>query len=332
MKAIVLQRAKAAKIELVDLPKSDCAAHEVLIRVMAAALNHRDEWSRKGLYPNLVDGTILGSDCAGIVEALGSEVDPAYLGQEVIVNPASQWGENPLAQGKNFEILGMPRNGTFAEYLVVPVDRIHPKPSHLSWEEAAALPLAGLTAYRALVVQGAMKAGEQVLITGIGGGVAQFAAQFAIALGVNCFVSSSSEEKCQAALSQGVTGVFDYNSATWSHEALEKTGGMDLIIDGAAGDTLAQLMAVAKPGARLVFYGATRGNPGQLDMRKLFWNQLRLIGTTMGTDEDFAAMLALVTSKKLIPVVDRVYPLAEAEKAFDRMRAGDQFGKLVLTP
>jgi zinc-binding alcohol dehydrogenase/oxidoreductase len=332
MKAIVLQRSKEAKVDFVDIPKPICGANEVLILVKAAALNHRDEWSRKGLYPNLVDGTILGSDCAGIVEAVGSAVDPAHLGQAVIVNPASQWGENPLAQGKHFEILGMPRNGTFAEYLVLPVDRIHPKPSHLSWEEAAALPLAGLTAYRALIVQGAMKAGEQVLITGIGGGVAQFAAQFAIALGANCFVSSSSEEKRQAALNQGATGVFDYGSSSWSHEAIENTGGMDLIIDGAAGDTLAQLMAVAKPGARLVFYGATRGNPGQVDMRKLFWNQLRLIGTTMGTDEDFAAMLALVTSKKLIPVVDRVYLLADAEKAFDRMRAGDQFGKLVLTP
>ena len=332
MKAIVLQRAKAAKIELVDMPKPDCAAHEVLIRVMAAALNHRDEWSRKGLYPNLVDGTVLGSDCAGIVEAVGSAVDPAYLGQEVIVNPASQWGENPIAQGKSFEILGMPRNGTFAEYLAVPVDRIHPKPSHLSWEAAAALPLAGLTAYRALLVQGALKAGEQVLVTGIGGGVAQFAAQFAIALGAKCFVSSSSEEKRKEALSQGATDVFDYSSNSWASDALVKTGGMDLIIDGAAGDTLAQLMAVAKPGARLVFYGATRGNPGQLDMRKLFWNQLRLIGTTMGTDEDFAAMLDLVTSKKLIPKVDQVYSLGDAEKAFDRMRAGNQFGKLVLIP
>lgn len=332
MKAIVLQRSKDAKIEFVAVPKPVCGPQEVLIGVKAAALNHRDEWSRKGLYPNLVDGTVLGSDCAGIVEAVGSAIDPAYLGLAVVVNPASHWGDNPLAQGKSFEILGMPRNGTFAEYLAVSADRIHPKPSHLSWEEAAALPLAGLTAYRALVVQGELKKGEQVLVTGIGGGVAQFAAQFAIALGAKCFVSSSSEEKRQAAHNQGVTGVFDYSSSAWATEALEKTGGMDLIIDGAAGDTLAQLMTVAKPGARLVFYGATRGNPGQVDMRKLFWNQLKLIGTTMGTDEDFVAMLALVNSKQLIPKVDQVFPLAEAEKAFDRMRAGDQFGKLVLTP
>lgn len=332
MKAIVLQRSRESKIELVDMPKPACGPDEVLIRVKAAALNHRDEWSRKGLYPNLVEGTILGSDCAGIVEAVGSAVDPVCLGQEAVVNPASYWGDNPLAQGKNFEILGMPRNGTFAEYVVVAANRIHPKPSHLSWEEAAALPLAGLTAYRALVVQGELKPGENVLVTGIGGGVAQFAAQFALALGANCYVSSNSEEKRKAAMLQGALDTFDYGSISWSSEALEKTGGMDLIIDGAVGDTLSQLMAVAKPGARLVFYGATRGNPGQLDARKLFWNQLRLIGTTMGTDEEFVAMLSLVNSKLLTPVVDKVYPLADAEKAFDRMRAGDQFGKLVLIP
>jgi len=332
MKAIVLQRSQEAKIEFTEVPKPVCGSEEVLIRVKAAALNHRDEWSRKGLYPNLVEGTVLGSDCAGIVETVGASVNPVFLGKEVVVNPASNWGDNPLAQDKNFEILGMPRNGTFAEYLAVSVDRIHPKPRHLTWEEAAALPLAGLTAYRALVVQGQLKQREKVLVTGIGGGVAQFAMQFALALGANCYVSSSSEEKRQAALRLGASGAFDYGSIPWSVEALEKTGGMDLIIDGAAGDTLSQLMAVAKPGARLVFYGATRGNPSQLDMRKLFWNQLRLIGTTMGTDEDFSAMLSLVNSKQLTPVVDQVFPLADAEKAFDRMRAGDQFGKLVLIP
>ena len=332
MKAIVLQRSLEAKVEFVEVPKPVCGPDEVLIRVKAAALNHRDEWSRKGLYPNLVEGTILGSDCAGIVEAVGSAVDTAFLGQAVVVNPASHWGDNPLAQGKNFEILGMPRNGTFAEYVAVPADRIHPKPSHLSWEEAAAVPLAGLTAYRALVVQGELTAGEQVLVTGIGGGVAQFAAQFALALGAKCYVSSSSAEKRHAAKLLGASDAFNYGSTTWSYEALEKTGGMDLIIDGAAGDTLSQLMTVAKPGARLVFYGATRGNPGQLEARKLFWNQLKLIGTTMGTDEDFVAMLSLVNSKLLTPMVDSVFPLADAEKAFDRMRAGDQFGKLILIP
>ena len=195
MKAIVLQRSLESKIQLVQIPKPVCQPNEVLLRIKAAALNHRDEWCRKGLYPNIQDGIVLGSDGAGIVEEVGTEIDRELLGQEVMLNPALHWGDNERAQGKNFEIIGMPRNGTFAEYVAVPADRIFPKPSHLSWEEAAALPLAGLTAYRAVAVQGKLKAGEQVLVTGIGGGVAQFAAQFVLALGAKLFVSSSSPEK-----------------------------------------------------------------------------------------------------------------------------------------
>ncbi|MEY3649171.1 MAG: hypothetical protein RLZ13_2056, partial [Bacteroidota bacterium] len=223
MKAIVLQRSSDRKIELVALPKPVCQPGEVLIRIKAAALNHRDEWCRKGLYPNIKDGIVLGSDGAGIVEEVGASVDPKLIGLEVMLNPALHWGDNEKAQGKNFEIIGMPRNGTFAEYVAVPADRVFPKPSHLSWEEAAALPLAGLTAYRAVAVQGKLKAGEQVLVTGIGGGVAQFAAQFVLALGGKLFVSSSSPEKRAAALALGATAAFDYSVDNWSAAALEST-------------------------------------------------------------------------------------------------------------
>ncbi|MEY3643624.1 MAG: hypothetical protein RLZZ207_318 [Bacteroidota bacterium] len=332
MKAIVLQRSLDSKVHLVELPKPVCQPNEVLIRIKAAALNHRDEWCRKGLYPNIQDGIVLGSDGAGIVEQIGTGVDSQLLGQEVMLNPALHWGENERAQGKNFEIIGMPRNGTFAEYVVVPADRVFPKPYHLSWEEAAALPLAGLTAYRAVAVQGKLKAGDQVLVTGIGGGVAQFAAQFVLALGAKLFVSSSSREKRSAALALGASDAFDYSVDNWSAAALESSGGMDLIVDGASGDTLSQLMNIAKPGGRLVFYGATRGNPPQLEARKLFWNQLQLIGTTMGTDQDFSEMLALVDSLQLRPRIDAVFPLKDAGLALDRLKEGLQFGKIVLIP
>ena len=332
MKAIVLQRSLDSKVHLVELPKPVCQPNEVLIRIKAAALNHRDEWCRKGLYPNIQDGIVLGSDGAGIVEQIGTGVDSQLLGQEVMLNPALHWGENERAQGKNFEIIGMPRNGTFAEYVVVPADRVFPKPYHLSWEEAAALPLAGLTAYRAVAVQGKLKAGDQVLVTGIGGGVAQFAAQFVLALGAKLFGSSSSREKRSAALALGASDAFDYSVDNWSAAALESSGGMDLIVDGASGDTLSQLMNIAKPGGRLVFYGATRGNPPQLEARKLFWNQLQLIGTTMGTDHDFSEMLALVDSLQLRPRIDAVFPLKDAGLALDRLKEGLQFGKIVLIP
>ena len=332
MKGIVLQRNSPSKIQLLELPQPVCGLGEVLIRIKAAALNHRDEWCRKGLYPNLKDGVILGSDGAGIVVEVGAGVDPSLIGEEALINPAKNWGINEKAQSKEFEILGMPSQGTLAEFITVPADRIHPKPNQLSWEEAAALPLAGLTAYRALVVKGQVQAGDQVLVTGIGGGVAQFVAQFALALGAKVFVSSSAPEKISQAIAQGASAGFNYTDANWSTQALQQTGGIDLVIDGAAGDTLTHLMDVCNPGARLVFYGATRGNPGQLEARKLFWNQLQLIGTTMGSDADFLQMLQLVKKHQLKPILDQVFPLEQAVEAFDRMKEGRQFGKIVLVP
>jgi NADPH:quinone reductase-like Zn-dependent oxidoreductase len=332
MRGIVLNNLLEEKIQIEELPIPNANQEEVVIQVKAAALNHRDEWSRKGLYPNLKNGVILGSDGAGIVHAIGSEVSSSWLGKEVLINPAINWGDNQAAQGKNFEILGMPRNGTLAEYVAVPVDRLVEKPVHLSWEEAAALPLAGLTAYRALVYQGNVNAGENVLITGIGGGVAQFAAQFALALGAKVYVSSSSIEKTKKAISLGVSGAFDYTSDSWIEDAMEKTGGFDLIIDGAAGDSLNQLISVSKPGGRIVFYGATTGNPGKIEARKVFWNQLKIMGSTMGSDKDFQGMIQLVNKQLIKPNIDTRYPLEQAVEAFNRMRAGAQFGKIVLIP
>lgn len=332
MKSIVLNNELDAKIQLVDSPFPNPHQDEVVVNIKAAALNHRDEWSRKGLYPNLKNGVILGSDGAGIVDAVGSDQYSHWIGKEVIINPAINWGSSQLAQSKNFEILGMPRNGTLAEFVAIPVDRLHEKPVHLSWEEAGALPLAGLTAYRALVYQGQVKAGDKVLVTGIGGGVAQFAAQFAMALGAEVYASSSSEAKSERALAMGIKGVFDYKSDSWTQDAFDKTGGFDLIIDGAAGDTLNNLISVAKPGGKIVFYGATMGNPGKLEARKIFWNQLKIMGSTMGSDQDFAEMLDLVATRQIRPVIDQVFPLEQAIEAFDRMKAGAQFGKIVLTP
>lgn len=331
MKSIVLNNELNTKIQFTHSPFPRPSQEEVVVQIKAAALNHRDEWSRKGLYPNLKNGVILGSDGAGIVDAVGSDQHSHWIGKNVIINPAINWGPSQLAQSKNFEILGMPRNGTLAEYVAVPADRLHEKPGHLSWEEAGALPLAGLTAYRALVYQGQVKAGDKVLVTGIGGGVAQFAAQFALALGAEVYASSSSEAKSEKALAMGIKGVFNYKLESWTQEALEKTGGFDLIIDGAAGDTLNNLIAVAKPGGKIVFYGATMGNPGRLEARKIFWNQLKIMGSTMGSDQDFKEMLELVSTKQIRPVIDQVFPLENAVEAFDRMKAGAQFGKIVLS-
>ena len=331
MKAIVLDQTIPDKIKMLQVPKPALKEGEALVRIRAAALNHRDEWSRKGLYPNLKDGIILGSDGAGIVEEVFSDQDSNWIGKEVIINPAIHWGESQLAQSKNFEILGMPRNGTFAEYVAVPVDRLNFKPVHLSWEESSALPLAGLTAFRALVYQGQVQVADQVLVTGIGGGVAQFAAQFAMALGANVSVSSSSPDKLEKAKAMGAKFGYNYKSEDWTTQALENSGGFDVIIDGAAGDGLNQLIQVCKPGGRIIFYGATQGNPGKVEARRIFWNQLKLMGSTMGSDQDFAGMLELVNAKKIKPVVDQIFGIEDALAAFERMRAGSQLGKIVLS-
>ncbi len=331
MKALSLNRQTSDKIEISDKPTPELGSNEVLVKIKAAALNHRDEWCRQGLYPNIKDGVTLGSDGAGLVHSIGSDVDNNWLNQEVIINPAFNWGQNPKFQGKDFKILGNPDDGTFAEFVKVPADRLVQKPEHLSWEEAASLPLGGLTAYRALFVQGQLQAGEKILVTGFGGGVAQFAAQFALAAGAEVYVSSSSVEKISYALELGIAGGFTYTDKGWVKEAQAISGGFDCIIDSAMGDTLDNLIKVTKPGGRIVFYGATLGNPTSLDARRVFWNQIRLIGSTMGSDQDFSDMIAFVEKNSLKPIVDEVFPLEKAAEAFDRMKAGKQLGKLVLS-
>lgn len=333
MKAIVLNLDSKEKIKLTDVQESALEAGEVRVKIKAAALNHRDEWSRQGLYPNLRSGGILGSDGAGVVSEIAKGVDPFWLGKEVIINASINWGDKQSVQGKNFEILGMPRNGTFAENVVVPADRLHQKPDHLTWEESAALPLAGLTAYRALTYQGQLEEKENVLVTGFGGGVAQFAAQFALALGAKVSISSSSSDKIKKGLKMGASFGFDYTNPKWVDQAVEKSrGGFDLIIDGAAGDSFNQLIQACKPGGRIVFYGATRGNPSKLEARRIFWNQLKIMGSTMGSDKDFRKMLQLVERREIHPVIDKVFPLDKAVEAFDRMRDGEQMGKIILRP
>lgn len=332
MKAITLNSTQKSKLLLTEIQNRVLKPGEVRVTIKAAALNHRDEWCRKGLYPNIQDGVVLGSDGAGIVSEIGEGVDYAWLQKEVIINPALNWGENQKVQGPNFEILGMPRNGTFADSVIVPLDRLYEKPTHLTWEEAGALPLAGLTAFRALTYQGEIQPGENLLVTGFGGGVAQFAVQFGMALGANVSTSSSSPKKLEKAKILGVSNTYNYLDHNWISKAIEDTKGFDVIIDGAVGDTLNHLIQVAKPGGKIVFYGATLGNPSKIEARKIFWNQLKIMGTTMGSDQDFKNMISFVSEKSIHPIIDQVFKFAEAEKAFDRMRDGKQTGKIVLVP
>jgi NADPH:quinone reductase-like Zn-dependent oxidoreductase len=317
------------RIEVTDLPEPVPAAGEVRVALQAAALNHRDVWIKTGQYAGLVWPCVPGSDGAGIVTAVGMGVDPAWVGREAIVNPSFAWGGSERAQGTGFSILGLPRAGTFAEAIVVPVEQVAAKPAHLTWHEAAALPLAGLTAYRALFARAGVRAGENVLVSGIGGGVATLALQLAVAAGAQVWVTSSSPGKIARAVSLGARGGFDYREADWAGRATKETGGFDVVVESAGGDGFERLVDATVPGGRIVFFGATRGNPA-LPMRKVFWRQITLLGTTMGSPADWAAMTAFVAEKRIRPVVGATFPLARAEEAFALMERGEQFGKITL--
>lgn len=318
MKALVLNALKEdLKIETVPPPVPQTG--EQLVAIKAAALNRRDYWITRGLYPNIDLPIIPGSDGAGLADS-----------REVVINPGINWGLNPLVQGKDFEVLGMPRNGCFAEFISVPEENIYPKPSHLSWEEAAALPLAGVTAYRALVTRGMAKKGDRLFITGIGGGVAMTALQFALALEMEVFVSSGNQKKIDQALQMGASGGVNYHEDDWDKKLIKKAGAFNLIIDSAGGKPFSRLPKMCKPGGRIVSYGGTLGKVDDLSPQVIFWRQLNILGTTMGDSNDFASMLDLCTRHGIRPVVDSVYPL---EKGNDALRAlGDYSptGKIVL--
>lgn len=333
MKAIVLRELGGPENLLYeDVPDPVPGAGEAVVKLHAAALNHRDRWIRVGLYAGIKLPIILGSDGAGVVQAVGAGVDAALIGQEVVINPSLDWGDDERAQGKNYRILGLPDDGTYAELIKVPAKNCVAKPAHLSWEEAGAIPLAGLTAYRAVTTRAQVQAGETVLVTGIGGGVATFAMQFCQALGARVLVTSSSEEKLARAKELGADEGVNYKNENWGREVLALTAGAgpDAVIDSAGGTTLEECVKIARPAGRIVFFGATTGLANNLDLRRIFFKQLNILGSTMGSDREFAAMLQLYSEKQLRPVVDHVYPLSDTRGAHQRMEESSQLGKIVL--
>lgn len=317
------------QIEIADVPTPSLAAGEALVAIRAAALNHRDVWIMLGQYAGLKYPCIPGSDGAGVVEAVGAGVDRAWIGREVIINPSLNWGADESAQGAGFSILGLPREGTLAEKIAVPAEQLAPKPAHLGWAEAAAVPLAGLTAWRALMTRARLAPGERVLTTGIGGGVALFALQFAVAHGADVWVTSSSDEKISRAVKLGAKGGANYTAPDWTRQ-LAVPGGFNVIVDSAGGSGFESVLDLAAPGGRVVFFGATRGNPPVLPMRKVFWRQLSLLGTTMGSPADWSAMTGALAQHRLQPVVSEVVPIERAAEAFALMERGGQFGKIVV--
>ena len=341
MKAIVLQELQtdAKGINLFDsLVTSDVSypeprTNEVTVKVMASALNHRDLWIVRGLYAGIKPPVILGSDGAGVVDRVGSNVDARLVGSEVIINPSLRFGDNPRVQGKEFSILGLPEDGTQAEYVRVPAENIYAKPDFLSFEQAAALPLAGITGYRALFTQGKLESGKVVVISGIGGGVSSLMLSMAVGRGAKVYVTSSSDEKIGAAVADGAIAGVNYHNEDWAKQlqALTEPNGIDLVVDSAGGDGFASLLDCLKPGGRLTFFGATRGFPSGIDLRKMFFKQITVQGTTMGNNSDFANMVDLVTTLRMLPRIDGPTSIKDIRQAYEKMRTGEQFGKLVLT-
>jgi len=328
MKAQVLEAAETLTYK--EVPKPTLQPGEVLVQIKAAALNRRDYWIYINRYAGIKHPTILGSDGSGIVTEVGSDTDKDWIGKEVIINPSNNWGDSPDFQGKDFKILGLPDDGTFAEYVKTEVQYLHTKPAHLNWEQAAALPLAGLTAFRALFVKGRAKKGDKVLIVGVGSGTGTFVLQYAVAAGCQVFVTSGTGEKIEQARLLGASAGVNYKAQDWAEQLQQLSGGFDVVIDSVLGEGFGKIPDLANPGARIVTFGATMGDTPPLNGRKVYWKQLQIIGTTMGTQEDFKAMSDFVAEHQIVPVIDEVFAMADAKKAIDKMGSSSQFGKIVL--
>ena len=303
---------------------------EVVVALRFAALNRRDVFLRKGIAPSPLP-VIPGSDGAGVVREVGAGVSGISEGDEVVILPSLGWGGAEAAPEPGFRILGGPDDGTYAELIRIPAANVFPKPVRLSFEEAAALPLAGLTAYRALVSRAGIRPGETVLILGIGGGVATFALHIARAAGCRVIVTSSSQEKLVRARALGAAHGVLYTEDGWPEAVREASGGgVDVVIDS-VGSTWAQSIACVRPGGRVVAFGGTGGGTVGLTVRPVTMGQVSLLGTTMGSPRDFAGLLKAVEFASWSPVIDSVRPLGEVAAAHAREEGGEHFGKLVLS-
>lgn len=330
MKAVVLEKALGPQSAgLYEEPLPTPAPGEVRIAVRAASLNHRELWISRGQYPGMKLPSILGADGAGIVDAVGDGVSPGRIGEEVVLYPALNWGDNPAYPGPDFCLLGMPVPGTLADFICVPQAHAVKKPQHLSFAQAAAFPTAALTAWRALVGKGAVRAGDKVLVTGIGGGVATFALKFAVAKGAEVHVTSGSADNIARAVRLGAVAGYDYRDAEWGKAARKSAGGFDVVIDGAPTASFAAYARALAPGARVVIYGSTGGPTFSVNAPEVFLRHASIFGTAMGNIDDFMDMLTFVDAHGILPEIDTIMPIAGIAQAFTRLE-GPHFGKVVL--
>jgi zinc-binding alcohol dehydrogenase/oxidoreductase len=307
-----------------DVPDPSPGPGEVLVRLRAASLNHLDIWVRQGR-PSVPKPRILGADGSGTVEGLGERVDGFKLGDAIVINPG-------LAHDPKIVVLGEHTDGTHAELVAVPAANVYPLPDGLGFEEAAAFPLVFLTAYRMLATKARIEEGEWVLVWGAGGGVGTAAFAIAKALGARTIVASSSDEKLDRLRELGADATVNYRSANVAAEVKELTrAGADVVVEHVGEATWQASLQAARAGGRIVVCGATSGPNPPASLHRIWWKELTVHGSTMGTKEDFEGAYDLVQSGRARPIVDTVFPLAEARAAHERLERGDQLGKVVLS-
>ncbi len=324
--------------EEVEQPKLNSPT-EAIVQLKAAALNRIDVWNRLGLTGMDISlPHILGADGAGLVVETGGAVTNVKEGDAVCLYPPSGCGKCEFCiTDRDFmcihlRVLGERENGTYAEYVKLPTRNCFPIPSGLSFEEAAAFPLVFLTVWRMLVTNAELKPGEHVLILGIGGGVASAALQVANQMRAHVIITSSSDEKLEMAKNWGADHGINYLRSDFTKEVRALTGkrGVDVVVDCVGGESWVKSLAALAKGGRLVTCGATAGANPQTDIRRIFWNHLKIFGSTLGSREEFRQLLSFMRTSKIRPIIDRLFPLKEAAAAQHRLEEGKQFGKIVL--
>jgi len=340
MKAVVFKQHGGPEVlEYTTVPDPKPARGEVLIEVKAASINHLDMFLRRGMpgikipFPK-----IAGSDAAGIVRELGEDVSGLSTGQRVTINPGISCGRCEFcaagfaSQCLSYAMVGENRDGTYAELLTVPAHIVLPIPDSLSFEEAAAAPLVFLTAWSMMVTKGNIRPNEDVLILGAGAGVGTAAIQIAKMAGCRVFATASSDEKLERARQLGADFVINYKTEEFDRKIRDLTNkrGVDVVVDYVGADTWVRSLRSARRGGRVLTCGATTGFAPQTDLRQIFFRQLQIIGTTMGSHRDFLNVMNCVFRGQLKPVIDRVLPLAEARKGHELIEQRAVFGKIVL--
>lgn len=331
MRALYLDEAEGVEgATVADRPRPSPGPGEVRVALRAAALNHREIWIAKGRYPGISLPATLGADGAGVIDVVGEGVDEGLIGAEVMLYPGLEWGDDPAIPSPAFALLGMPGPGTIAEAICVRADRVVVKPAFLSFVEAAAWPLAGLTAWRALFTKGRFASGETVLITGAGGGVAGCAIAIAAAAGARVFVTSSSAETIAAACAAGAMGGVDYRADDWGVALHDLSGGIDIVIDASPSQGYGHYRRAMRRGGRIVIYGAGGGPDFSVTAPELFLANLSVIGTNMGNVEEFGALVEFLETHALRAPIDRIFPLESAADALLHLERSNGRGKVVV--